>query len=998
MKKFLLLIFLGFIIFSAYADNGWRENEKEIKVYIKNQSDAKILHQLLLNGDFYYDHAILYVIPSELKRVESTGLKFEILKEDLNKYYANFWENKDAYHTYQEIIDLMDSLVTAFPGICSKTVYGTSIEGRELSALKISDNVSIDEPEAEVMFDGGIHGDEIGTAENCIRFARHLCVEYGNNPQITTLINTREIWIYCMVNPDGRVNMSRYNANGVDLNRDWGYMWDGWGSSTGAYSQVESKALRKCMYNNQFVVHTTYHSGTEYISCPWSYRPDHCPDYDHIIQLAGVYSFTSGYPNLQYGQGCTGMYPINGSSKDSNYGVNGSISWSMEISYSKQPPASQIMLYYNYNEPSMIAMIEYSGYGLEGTVTDANTGDPIAAIIKVNDYFPTYSDSTAGDYHKYVLPGTYSISVLANNYQTQTINNIVVNDLSSTVTDFQLQPDTSQYVYKFSSSRIPNNNHADEGNTSAVFGAPDDVFYSIGKNGWVVLDMQYPISDGPGNDFIVYEGDDTPEGYDCYVALSMDGPWVFLGEGNGTTEFNIANAFINNIQFIKIDDDGDGTANVNDAGFDLDAIEVIDNTSGMYLLLSNYIVDDEGGNGNGKIDPGETVDIIVTLVNNGDYIAQNVTGVIDADTTYITIDDSTTNFGTIAIGDTATGTFTITAKDTVPAGQNLDINLNVSSNSGTYTNSYVMNFIIGQIPILVLDLDGNTNSGPIIQTALEDAEVISEYLTEFPEDLSVYTSVFACLGTYNSNYVLTVEEGQLLANFLNTGGSIYMEGGDTWSFDNQTAVHTMFNINGVDDGNNDLGTILGIYGTFTEDMNFSYSGDNSYIDHLEPIGPAVLIFENQSPSYKCAIAHDAVDFKTIGSSFEFGGLDDGTNPSTKEEYMTRILNFFNGIYTGVEKNNIVFLNDELGPNYPNPFNNLTTINYTLNNSSNIQIDIFDITGKNIKSLVDEFKKAGKHKVTWDARDNYGNRVPCGIYFYILKTCSSVQTKKMILSD
>ena len=998
MKKFLILIFFGFFILSAYANNGWREKEKEIKVYLKSKSEAKILHKLRLNGDFYKDFAILYVIPSELKRIESTGLKFDILKEDLNKYYANFWDNKDAYHSYQEIIDLMDSLVTAFPDICSKTVYGTSIEGRELSALKISDNVTVDEVEAEVMFDGGIHGDEIGAAENCIRFARHLCVEYGNDQQITTLINTREIWIYCMVNPDGRENMSRYNAYGVDLNRDWGYMWDSWGGSTGAYSQLESKALRECMYNNQFVVHTTYHSGTEFISCPWSYRPDHCPDYDHIIQLAGVYSSASGYPNLEYGQGCTGMYPINGSSKDSNYGVNGSISWSMEISYSKQPPASQIMLYYNYNEPSMIAMIEYSGYGLEGTVTDANTGNPIAAIIKVNDYFPTYSDPTAGDYHKYVLPDTYSITVLANNYQTQTINNIVVNDLSSIITNFQLQPDTSQYIYKFSSSRIPANNNADEGNTPAVFDAPDNISYSIGKNGWVVLDMQYPISDGPGNDFIVYEGDDTPEGYVCYVALSMDGPWFSLGAGNGSTEFDLANAFINNIQFIKIDDDGDGAANVNDAGFDLDAVEVIDNTSGMHLLLSNYIVDDEGGNDNGKIDPGETVDIIVTLINNGDYIAQNVTGVIDADTAYISIDDSTANFGTIAISDTATGTFTITAKETVPAGQDLDINLNVSSNNGTYTNSYVMNFIIGQIPILVLDLDGNTNSGPVIQTAIEDAEAISEYSTEFPEDLSDYTSVFVCLGTYNSNHVLTVEEGQLLADFLNTGGSIYMEGGDTWAFDNQTVVHTMFNINGVDDGDNDLGTILGIYGTFTEDMNFNFSGDNSYIDHLEPISPAVLIFENQSPSYGSAVAHDAVDYKTIGSSFEFGGLDDGTYPSTKEEYMIRILNFFNGIYTDIEKDNIVLLNDELGPNYPNPFNDLTTINYTLNNSSNIQLDIFDLTGKMIKTLVNEFKNVGKHNVTWDARDNYGNSVPCGIYFYRLKTGSSLQTKKMILSN
>lgn len=51
------------------------------------------------------------------------------------------------------------------------------------------------------MFDGGIHSDEIGGSENYIRFARMLCVEYGNDPTITGLVDTREIWIYPMVNP-----------------------------------------------------------------------------------------------------------------------------------------------------------------------------------------------------------------------------------------------------------------------------------------------------------------------------------------------------------------------------------------------------------------------------------------------------------------------------------------------------------------------------------------------------------------------------------------------------------------------------------------------------------------------------------------------------------------------------------------------------------------------------------------------------------------------------
>ncbi len=305
------------------------------------------------------------------------------------------------------------------------------------------------------------------------------------------------------------------------------------------------------------------------------------------------------------------MYPINGSTKDGNYGIMSSISWSMEISYSKHPPASQIMQYYNWNVPSMIAMIEYAGYGLDGIVTDATTGDPVTAAIFVNDYFPTYSDPTAGDYHKYVLPGTYSITVVANGYQSQTINNIVVTSNNSTTTNFQLQPQDGHFVYKFSSSQIEGNNEADEGLTPAVIGSPDNINYSIGKSGWCVLDMQHPIADGPGPDFIVQEGDTSPEGFTCYVGETIDGPWISVGAGTGTSQFDIAVSGLIEAQFIKIVDDGDWAAIAPDAGFDLDAIEALEPISGVYLTLFEYIVDDNAGNNNGKIDPGETVDTIV---------------------------------------------------------------------------------------------------------------------------------------------------------------------------------------------------------------------------------------------------------------------------------------------------------------------------------------------------------------------------------------------------
>jgi hypothetical protein len=191
-----------------------------------------------------------------------------------------------------------------------------------------------------------------------------------------------------------------------------------------------------------------------------------------------------------------------------------------------------------------------------------------------------------------------------------------------------------------------------------------------------------------------------------------------------------------------------------------------------------------------------------------------------------------------------------------------------------------------------VDLDPNHSSGTALQTAAQQIEVSVEYMTSFPQDLNLYTSVFVCLGIYSNNHVLTSSEGQALADYLNDGGRLYMEGGDTWYYDSQTAVHSMFNIQGVSDGSGDLGTVLGQTGSFTEGMSFSYSGENSYIDHINPVSPAFTIFANQSPSYNCAVAYDETTYKTVGASFEFGGLVDASTPSTKADLLTEILNFF----------------------------------------------------------------------------------------------------------
>ncbi|MGK9370018.1 FlgD immunoglobulin-like domain containing protein [Melioribacter sp. Ez-97] len=86
----------------------------------------------------------------------------------------------------------------------------------------------------------------------------------------------------------------------------------------------------------------------------------------------------------------------------------------------------------------------------------------------------------------------------------------------------------------------------------------------------------------------------------------------------------------------------------------------------------------------------------------------------------------------------------------------------------------------------------------------------------------------------------------------------------------------------------------------------------------------------------------------------------------------------------------------LDQNYPNPFNPSTIITYTLPELTNVRIKIYDALGREVRSLLDEVKSAGKHNILWDGRDNSGNRVSSGTYFYQIIAGDFVQTRKMVM--
>jgi len=408
------------------------------------------------------------------------------------------------------------------------------------------------------------------------------------------------------------------------------------------------------------------------------------------------------------------------------------------------------------------------------------------------------------------------------------------------------------------------------------------------------------------------------------------------------------------------------------------------------LAFTGFAIDDSQGNGNGRLDPGETAGITLTVANSGSSDAFTVNGSLSTTNTNVTVNGNPAAFGDLAAGSNASQTFEVVVSETTPAGEMAAFEVALAA-SLSISGSGSFELCIGQIPVLVLDFDPNKNSAVAIEQCLSNLVVGYEAYDAFPGNLSLYTSVFVCLGSYPDNHVLTADEGQVLADYLNAGGRLYMEGEDTWYYDQQftpTAVHPMFGLRGLSDGDGNLSTEIGQPGSIADGLSFSYAGDNSYVDQITEDG-GVLMFLNQSPEYGTAVSYDAGTYRTVGFSMEFGGLSDGE--VTRDDLMIRILDFFGvpGIWTSVgEPGRESGLSLQVAPN---PTKETTTIRFELLKDEYVNLAVYNLNGQVVEQLVDGKLVNGEHQIIW----RKGEIAP-GLYVVRLQNGRLTSAQKVIV--
>lgn len=361
------------------------------------------------------------------------------------------WESYPSYPQYDSI---MHSFPTLYPTLCSIDTIGTSINGRLILVLKISDNVSADEDEPETFYTSSIHGDETAGFILMLRLADYLLKNYNSSNRIRNLVDNLEIWINPLANPDGTYRTGntitspvRFNAAGYDLNRNFPDP-----ETPNIVKQKETLSMVKFLRERRFTLSANFHSGAEVVNYPWDSRWWLHADDEWFYDISRKYADTvhlyspAGYMNFMDNGVTNGYdwYSINGGRQDF-------VTWELqgrevtiELHDEYVTPESQLNSIWQFNYRSLLGYLENALYGINGYVQDKESDDPVDARIFITghdkDSSHIYTDKLTGRFSRMLAPGSWDLNITAEGYIGQQIDDVVVTEGQAVTLNVALVP------------------------------------------------------------------------------------------------------------------------------------------------------------------------------------------------------------------------------------------------------------------------------------------------------------------------------------------------------------------------------------------------------------------------------------------------------------------------------------------------------------------------------------------------------------------------------
>ena len=358
----------------------WTAAGQESKKSRSSVAIKEIKHKLADSSENFKEHNV-EIAKTTLKELQSDSGKDEILEKNISFRHHNYeemtWLLKDYSKKYSSITHLYD--------------IGTSVQNRKLWVMEISNNPGNHEPgEPEFKYVANMHGEEAIGREMLLHLIKYLCKNYGVNPRVTNIVDTTRIHIMPSMNPDGYEmaatmsdeqwkpsRLSRTNANGVDLNRNFP---DQFFPSTNGPPQPETRAVVKWIKSIPFVLSASLHSGALVANYPYDDNPSGqsvysaTPDDDVFRQLARSYSEAhptmhlanapwkcKDIPREHFIDGITNgakWFSVSGGMQDFNYVQSNCFDITLELGCQKFPNASELPEYWHENKEALLKYIE----------------------------------------------------------------------------------------------------------------------------------------------------------------------------------------------------------------------------------------------------------------------------------------------------------------------------------------------------------------------------------------------------------------------------------------------------------------------------------------------------------------------------------------------------------------------------------------------------------------------------------------------------------------
>ena len=476
MKKLLLLLLIPILSFGQSIDHLFTEKgEIYFSFQYKNKLQLNMISDIVsIDHKTNADLAYAYANQKEFSKFLALEIEYKIIKKEPLKYVKKSKSNWDYYPTYQQYANMMQAFADSFPNICKLHHLGTLSSGREMLIVQISNNVGIKENEPSFLYTSSMHGDELAGYILSLRLIDHILNAYGNTLQLTQLVDNIDIWINPLANPDGAYyggnqdvwSATRYNANWIDLNRNYPDPQDGPHPDGNAY-QNETTIFMGLADTVNFTISANMHGGAEVCNYPWDTWSTLTADdnwWEYVShEYADSCQANSGNGYFNYlNDGITNgnnWYEVDGGRQDYMNYFKYCREFTLELSDDKTPDPNDLPELWDANYPSLLNYIEQSLFGLRGIVTDSITGIPLKAKVEILshdiDSSHVYSNLPIGNYHRHLYQGNYDLTFSKSGYYPKTINTTILNN-TALIEDVQLVPFSTTQVEEINSLKNTN--------------------------------------------------------------------------------------------------------------------------------------------------------------------------------------------------------------------------------------------------------------------------------------------------------------------------------------------------------------------------------------------------------------------------------------------------------------------------------------------------------------------------------------------------------------